>query len=277
MDMMSKQMRKSVSIADINSFRDNGVVVLRGVFGDWMTSLKKGADFHINHPSESALVHKADSHQGRFLEDFCCWERIPEYRDFVVNSTLGEVAAQLMQSNTSQFFHDHYLHKEASSGVPTPWHQDIPYYCVQGSQTVSFWLPLESRDSEFSLRCAAGSHKLEREIRPTSWSNNESFYADDDLFMDIPDIEHSDFEIKQWAIEPGDVVAFDFRTIHGARANTKGSISRTLSFRLVGDDVTYRQRPGRTSPNFADINQQTGERLREDWFPTIWTSERDST
>jgi hypothetical protein len=49
-----------------------------------------------------------------------------------------------------------------------------------------------------------------------------------------------------------------------------GRVSRTLSFRLIGDDVRYRQRPGRTSPNFPDISQKNGERLREDWFPIIW-------
>ena len=266
-------MNKYISNAEIDDFRRDGAVVLRGIFSDWIGALRRGADFHINNPSEGALIHKADSHQGQFLEDFCNWRRISEYQDFVLNSPLGAVAAELMQSKTVQFFHDHYLHKEASSGVPTPWHQDIPYYCVQGSQTVSFWLPLEARDVEISLKCAAGSHKLDKEIRPTSWSSNESFYEDDGLFMDIPDVEQSDFEIKQWSIEPGDVVAFDFRTLHGANANTKSSISRTMSFRLVGDDVRYRQRPGRTSPNFPEIAQQTGERLRADWFPIIWTNE----
>ena len=266
-------MNKYISNAEIDDFRRDGAVVLRGIFSDWNGALRRGADFHINNPSEGALIHKSDSHQGQFLEDFCNWRRISEYQDFVLNSPLGAVAAELMQSKTVQFFHDHYLHKEASSGVPTPWHQDIPYYCVQGSQTVSFWLPLEARDVEISLKCAAGSHKLDKEIRPTSWSSNESFYEDDGLFMDIPDVEQSDFEIKQWSIEPGDVVAFDFRTLHGANANTKSSISRTMSFRLVGDDVRYRQRPGRTSPNFPEIAQQTGERLRADWFPIIWTNE----
>jgi len=266
-------MNKYVSNADIDDFRRHGAVVLRGVFSDWIDTLRQGADFHIDNPSKGALIHKADSHQGQFLEDFCNWQRIPEYQNFVLNSSLGVVSAELMQSNTTQFFHDHYLHKEASSGVSTPWHQDIPYYCVQGSQTVSFWLPLEARDVELSLKCAAGSHKLDKEIRPTSWSNNKSFYEDDGLFVDIPDVEQSDFEIKQWAIEPGDAVAFDFRTLHGANANTKNSVSRTLSFRLVGDNVRYRQRPGRTSPNFPEIAQKTGERLREDWFPIIWTNE----
>jgi ectoine hydroxylase-related dioxygenase (phytanoyl-CoA dioxygenase family) len=90
--------------------------------------------------------------------------------------------------------------------------------------------------------------------------------------MDLPNIDNGGFEIKQWKIEPGDVVAFNFKTIHSAKANTVNRVSRTLSFRLIGDDVRYRQRPGRTSPNFPDINQKNGERLREDWFPTIWSN-----
>ena len=148
----------------------------------------------------------------------------------------------------------------------------MPYYCVAGLQTVSFWMPLESREQSVSLKCAAGSHSYSKEIRPTSWSNNKSFYEDNEVFMDLPNIENGDFEIKQWATEPGDVVAFNFKLIHGANANIVDGLSRTLSFRLLGDDVVYRQRLGRTSPNFPDINQKNGERLREDWFPTIWSN-----
>ena len=92
-------------------------------------------------------------------------------------------------------------------------------------------------------------------------------YDDSEVFMDMPDIEA--YEIKEWETEPGDVVAFNFKTIHSANANLEKKMSRTLSFRLLGDDVVYNERPGRTSPSFPDINQQNGERLREDWFPTL--------
>ena len=40
--------------------------------------------------------------------------------------------------------------------------------------------------------------------------------------------------------------------------------------KLFGDDAVYIERPGRTSPPYPGINQRNGERLREDWFPTIW-------
>ena len=180
--------------------------------------------------------------------------------------------SDLTESKSIQFFHDHFFYKEVSSGVATPWQQDMPYYCVSGDQTVSFWLPLESREQSVSLKCLAGSHSFPKEIRPTSWSDNDSFYEDNEEFMDLPNIENGDFEIKQWATEPGDVVAFNFKLIHGANANIVDGLSRTLSFRLLGDDVVYRQRLGRTSPNFPEINQKNGERLREDWFPTIWSN-----
>ena len=255
--------------SDVQSFREDGVVILRGVFKEWIDVLANGADFHLSHPSERFLVHKNEKYQGQFLEDFCNWRRIPEYTDFIFNSNLASIASNLMESKSVQFFHDHFFYKEANSGVPTPWHQDIPYYCVKGHQTVSFWLPLESRQKNVSLRSLAGSHLLNKEIRPTSWSNNESFYEDSNAFMDMPDSDG--YEIKEWETEPGDVIAFNFKTVHGANANKDIKMSRALSFRLLGDDVVYNERPGRTSPNFPGINQQNGERLREDWFPTLWS------
>lgn len=267
---MSRTMAATLTKKEVEDYQKKGVVVLRGAFKDWIPSLSKGAGFNVENPSPRALIHREDSHQGRFLEDFCSWQRIPEYEDFIYNSSMGAFAASLMMSQSAQFFHDHYLDKEAATGVATPWHQDMPYYCVQGEQTVSFWIPLDAREKEVSLRCVAGSHRLPKEIRPTSWSNMDSFYEDDSNFMDLPDVDGGEYNIEAWAMEPGDAVAFNFKMIHGANPNTRKTASRTLSFRLLGDDVRFIQRPGRTSPNFPDINQKDGERMREDWFPVIW-------
>ena len=260
-------MKMLIDQSDIQSFNEDGVVILRGVFSEWIDTLVKGAERHIKNPSVRALIHHQEKYKGQFLEDFCNWRDIPEYSDFIYNSSLALLASSLMKSKSAQFFHDHFFYKETNSGVPTPWHQDMPYYCVSGQQTVSFWLPLESREKSVSLKLLAGSHQLNKEIRPTSWASNESFYEDSEAFMNLPDIK--EFTTKEWKTEPGDVVAFNFKTIHAANANIANTISRTLSFRLLGDDAVYKQRPGRTSPSFPGINQKNGERLREDWFPTL--------
>ena len=253
----------------VTDYRANGVLVLRGLFKKWMRTLDQGAKRNIEKPGPRAITHCKHGSNGQFLEDFCNWNRIPEYKDFIVNSPMAEIAAMLMESQSVQFFHDHYLHKEAGSLVATPWHQDMPYYCVDGNQTVSFWIPLNPVAIEYSLECVTGSHAWPKLIRPTSWSSSKSFYSDDSSFMDLPDIYCSEHSIRVWDMQPGDAIAFNFKTVHRSNANTETTVKRTLSFRLLGDDVRYLERPGRTSPNFPDINQKNGERLREDWFPTL--------
>jgi ectoine hydroxylase-related dioxygenase (phytanoyl-CoA dioxygenase family) len=262
--------QNQVTAEMVADYQAHGAILVRGVFSDWIPELIRGAQSNLANPSDRAIVHRGAGQGGQFLEDFCSWERIRAYRDFVYNSPLGSIAAALMQSETAQFFHDHFLHKEASTPIPTPWHQDMPYYFVDGEQTASFWIPLQSRPREVSLKCVAGSHHWPSLIRPTSWSSNESFYQDDEAFMDLPDIDNAAFDILSWEMEPGDAVVFNFKTVHGANANTLPSVNQTLSFRLVGDDVRYIQRPGRTSPNFPEIDQENGQRLREDWFPLVF-------
>jgi len=213
----------TVTNKHIKDYQKNGVVVLHGVFKDWIPTLIKGADYNLENPSANALLHSGNDEEGRFLEDFCRWQDIPEYKEFIYHSPMAEIAAKLMKSRSVQFFHDHYLHKEASSGIATPWHQDMPYYCVEGEQTVSFWIPLNARAKEISLKCVQGSHSWPREIRPTSWSSMESFYEDDSNFMDLPDIDAGGYDIKAWAMEPGDVLAFNFKLIHGANAPSVSS------------------------------------------------------
>ena len=77
-------------------------------------------------------------------------------------------------------------------------------------------------------------------------------------------------EILEWAMEPGDAVAFSFGTLHGARGNESNSRRRAFSLRLVGDDARYVARPGSTSPPFPGHGMQPGQQLREDWFPVLF-------
>ena len=47
----------------------------------------------------------------------------------------------------------------------------------------------------------------------------------------MPDIDANPdkFDIRVWALEPGDAIAFDFRTMHGAAAN-QGMGTRRRAF-----------------------------------------------
>ncbi len=80
-------------------------------------------------------------------------------RRMAAAATTKGALARLMGSATSRFFHDHILVKRPGNSTVTPWHQDQPYYCVEGERTVSFWTPLDTVSRNVSLECVAGSHR----------------------------------------------------------------------------------------------------------------------
>src|SRR6185437_9232040 len=94
-----------------------------------------------------------------------------------------------------------------------------------------------------------------------------------DTYIPVPDPDAEGMDIREWEMEPGDAVAFNYMTLHGARGNQAATRRRAFSLRLVGDDARYVQRPGRTSPPFPGHGMSAGEKLREDWFPTIFRRE----
>lgn len=151
-----------------------------------------------------------------FFDDYCNWDRIPEFAEVIRKSEVADVAARLMGSQRVQLFHDHVLVKEPGTSKPTPWHQDGPYYFVAGRQTVSFWSPLDPV-KEASLRCVAGSHRWPKEVLPKRWLSDTAFYPDPEKYMPVPDPDVEGMPAREWQMEPGDAVAFDYLTLHGAR------------------------------------------------------------
>lgn len=260
----------------VEEFQRNGAIVLRGVFSDWIERLREGFEQNLAHPSAFAIENVGSGEGGRFFEDYCNWQRIPEFQDFVLNSPAAGIAGDLMKSRQVQVFHDHILVKEPGTSKPTPWHQDLPYYCVDGLQTASYWIPLDPVTRSNTLSVVLGSHLWPKPVRPKSWSNNKDFYGVTDyntgesVFMDMPDVDNGEFEILSPELQPGDAVVFDFRTVHGAAGNAGTGRRRAFSTRFMGDDVRYIQRPGRTSPPFPGIDLKDGDRMREDWFPVVW-------
>ncbi len=258
-----------ISQSHIDNYQRDGVVLIKGLFADHVDALRAGIERNMAEPGPYAAENLKEGEGGRFFDDYCNWQRIPEFREVIEQSAVAQVAAELMQSQTAQVFHDHVLVKEPGTSKPTPWHQDGPYYFVEGQQTVSFWSPVDPVE-DASLRCVKGSHLWEKPVLPTRWLSEEDFYPDPDAYMPVPDPDAEGMDVVEWPMEPGDAVAFNYGTLHGARGNETMRRRRAFSLRLVGDDARYVERPGRTSPPFPGHDMVPGQRLREDWFPVVW-------
>lgn len=269
---MSTQRGDPVGEEVRTAFRRDGFVPLRGLFGDWVEVLRAGVEENLAQPGPFAAERGGADDTGRFFEDYCNWERIGAYGEFVRRSRAAETAGRLMGARRVQFFHEHLLVKEPGTSRPTPWHQDLPYYCVDGSQTVSLWLALDPVPEEVGVRFVPGSHRWEAPIEPRRWLDDLPFYGAGGEFAPLPDIdaEPERYAPVSFALEPGDALAFDFRTLHGAPPNPTTSRRRGLSTRWLGDDVRFRRRSGRTSPPFPGLDLEDGAPLPEPRFPILW-------
>ncbi len=261
-----------LSKKQIDDYQNLGVIIIRNIFKEWIEILRSGFKKVLENPSQHSRENIYEKDEGRFFEDYCNWERIEEFKNCIFNSLGAQIAAEATLSKSSQIFHEHIFLKEPGTHKVTPWHQDMPYYCLDGNDTGSFWIPLDDVSKENNLQLILKSHKWPKLIRPTKWSNNKSWYKDNSSFMDLPKIKELKYDILIPELNLGDAVLFNFKTVHGSTGNKTLKPRRAFSMRFIGEDVRYTDRGGPTSPPFDGINLKLGDKMRKDWFPRVFNS-----
>ncbi len=257
----------------VSAYRNNGFVVLPGVVpGDVLATIERGVEHNLSHPSEWSNDYTPADSGGRFFDDYVNWTRIPEFATTALGGVLPRIAGELMGTETPRFFHEHVLVKEPGTATPTPWHHDDPYYGVEGMSNVSLWVPLDPVPSGIALRCIRGSHLVPRRFIPNR-------FVDDSPYVDIAEgfeLFPSQHELESLGetvvceAEPGDVVAFHFRTLHSAPGTSQHPHRRRIvSYRYVGDDVRWVTRPWKTSPPFEAHGLTDGDVLDDARFPRV--------
>ena len=266
----------TAATTDIETFQRDGVVLLRGLFADWVDRLRAGLERNLESPERFAFPCESNPAglPGRFFDSYCNWQLIPEYFDYVTTSCAASLAGQFMGGDSARFFHEHAFLKAPGTQRATPWHQDLPYYCVDGRQTASVYVSLDRADAEVAVQFVRGSHRWPQLFYPRVFEDGSHF--NDELanveMETVPDIEaqREQYDIAAWSLEPGDTILFDFRTLHGTGDAEVRDLRRAFSTRWLGDDVIYCDRPGETSPPYSDHGMRHGDPLRDDWFPVLW-------
>jgi ectoine hydroxylase-related dioxygenase (phytanoyl-CoA dioxygenase family) len=263
-----------IDAATIERFQRDGAVCIRQLLQPQeMALLRAGIDENLAHLSPRAKVASGANDPGYFVEDFCNWQDNADYRKFIFDSALPEAAGRLMRSSAARLYHDHMLTKEPGTRQPTPWHQDQPYYNIEGRQNVSFWIPVDPVNRESTLEFVAGSH-LGPWLMPRSFMEKQAKWFPEGTLADLPDIEaaRSAFPILGWELQPGDAVCFHMLTLHAASGVTGTHRRRVFSVRFLGDDVTHAPRRWHTSPEFPGLSAElpAGAPMDHPLFPVLW-------
>jgi ectoine hydroxylase-related dioxygenase (phytanoyl-CoA dioxygenase family) len=258
----------------VERFQHDGAICIRGLFRpDEIEILRTGIDANLANLSPRAKVASAADDPGHFVEDFCNWQDNAHYRRFIFDSALAQTAGQLMRSSTARLYHDHMLTKEPGTRQPTPWHQDQPYYNIEGHQNVSFWIPVDPVNRESTLELVAESHRGPW-LMPRSFMDAQAKWFPEGTLADLPNIEatREQFPILGWELQPGDAVCFHMLMLHAARGVSGGHRRRVFSVRLLGDDITHAPRRWPTSPEFPGLTDElaAGAPMHHPLFPVLW-------
>jgi len=197
-------------------------------------------------------------------------KRVPSvFRDYCFTSPLPLVASKLLCSDEVYLYFDHVIIKEPNTPKErTNWHNDQPYWPVQGEQVMPFWLPLDPvTKQKGALEFVKGSHKWPNNwFQPTgisgeNYKNSQNFSS----HVQMPDIEanRDSYDIVCCEMEPGDVVAFYALTLHGAGGNQTVESRRAYSVRYCGTDAKFFLGEG-CLPFLTQANLKNGESVSND-------------
>ncbi len=260
-----------VDRATVETFDRDGVVVLRGVFADWVDRLRDAVDEIIAKKRPSAVNH-AEGTGGTFLHDADVWRDNATIRDFEMSSVALEIARALTGAHQLHLYGDHLQVKEPGSpDARTPWHQDEPYMRAAGGQMMSIWVALDRVTAETgAMRFVPGSHKWGSIYRPVRFAHGEEF-AIDRFAESVPDIDGNPerYPVVSFDLEPGDCTVHHVRMLHSAGGNKSLTVRRrALVVRYAGEDVRYVM-PNKQALRSANPRRAPGEPLDAEEFPLV--------
>ena len=252
---IERRVRERVTDSLIADFARDGAVCIRQLLTpDEVALLRDGIDANLAAPSPRAKIASRPDDPGRFLEDFCNWPDIAQFQRFVIDTPVALAAQRLMQSPGVRLYHDHVLVKEPGTRQRTPWHQDQPYYNIEGRQNISMWIPVDPVTRASTLEFVAGSH-LGPWLMPRTFMDNQAKWFPEGSLQDLPDIEadRAAHPIVGWEVAPGDVVCFHMLTLHASGGVDGPNRRRVFSVRFLGEDTRHAPRRWKTSPDFPGL------------------------
>jgi ectoine hydroxylase-related dioxygenase (phytanoyl-CoA dioxygenase family) len=253
-------------------FIEDGVSIIKGLFADRLELLVGALEAARLSPSPMASLQRDSQNEVVFFTDFFTYRKNQLIRDIVWDNEVVETVSQIVQSKSLRVFHDHILIKSGAA-PETPWHQDRPYYLVDGPVSCSLWITPDRVPIQESLQFIRGSHAIGREFSPVS-------FRDGQVIDNRPQFEVLDDEkirklqqrgVLSFHMEPGDALLFDNRVLHKATRSNLPAARRALSIRYLGDGAQLTSNYVNATPPFDRMGLKVVDKgpLPEEWFPTV--------
>lgn len=260
-------------------WRDGVVHVPQLIEQPWLDLIAEGIDRIVRGAGRKSVFFPDDP--GQFIDTTRNFDATPEFQRLLFDSALADMAGALFDADRVWLLFDHVFVKDGGENRNptrrTPWHQDLPYWPIGGTQLASTWITLDPIPAEECLEFVRGSHRATIydgfDPRRVNEDPTLPFYGEG--FPPLPDIEadRDSWDIVSYDITPGDVVLLHPGVLHGGGQTTAGRRRRTLSARFFGPDVVYAERPKTrpTAPYTPGLQMvlKPGDELRHPYYPRL--------
>lgn len=282
-------MIRHITNDELARYRADGVAKLPGfIDAEQVAAMLVALDEQVANPGR--WVTKSHYHSDRAFG-----LGVPELRDYLLDPVLGENAARAMGSSSARFFFDHMFVFEPNTPVDDHyWHQDLPFWPVDGQHVVSIWLSLVDCTPESSaLKFVRGTHTEQRFYPPLGFDGSPMVGDLGELAshaIDVRDLFHEhqappfhenpeQHGVIEFSYEAGDAVLFSTRIVHSSGGNRSLTDRRVAySARYVGDDARLVLRRGVfQDPALLPEEDQPfeiGAPLRSRRYPVVYEAHR---
>ena len=262
-------------MSDINSIKNdylnNGVALIKNFCKDkYLDLVKKAIQFSIDNPSP--FSKKINNGEGDFFYDYWTYKRNKNIQELLMSQEFINKIKEISSSTKISFFHDHILVKYKSA-PDTPWHQDRPYYFIDGKNNFSIWITIDDINENSSLAFCSKSHLSGNEYLPVSFENKKivgknSFLSE--LNEDALNKEAAN-GIQIFNMKAGDAIIFNNKTIHKSLPSSSLKTRSALSLRFIGDNAFLTHKFVNATPPFDKMGMEISEGLKpnEKWFPAL--------
>ena len=280
---MNTELLRTITTEEVDTYHRDGVLLLKNMFNkNWIKLLNKGLDINCESPTERHRIWNKDDSGHTMFYDTLAWQGIREYKKFIFNSPAAQICGKLMKSTTVNFFFDAVFVRSAGTKFETPWHQDEPYWSIEGYDACTLWMPLVPVKEKNCLSFVPGSHLFKSVFNQKNFGEITGHPKDQVDFSRVADQEFPDinadpkhFGVVSWEMQPGDCIVFNGRTMHGGSGKLDDDCNlRVFTTKWLGDDVRVKFRNCGMDPDFSSLmikkGLKSGDRPDTDMYPQIW-------
>ncbi len=236
----------------LDNFAHDGVAIARGVLSsDELDELRSRFSSWLTEPGLRGASVSSERDGGPAMRTaMLYWPDSSWFRSAPWLGRLADHGRTALNTPRVRFFNASLFAKPPGCDVPVPWHQDLTYYPLRGTEMVTLWISLDGAYAgNGALEYIVGSHTLPESIEPSRFTRST---ASGDRGRRIRSIVDGGVA-KSWDLGMGDVALHHGLTWHRSTGNGASVTRRGLAVRFIGDDVSYEPDAGVTTiPGVVD-------------------------